>query len=126
MPERNQFIWLFFRFSGRVGRAAYFLGGLLLAIIQVFLLYRFTLVAEDSTAGQMWALLFWLSVLVALWSNVALGVKRLHDIDRPGLLAAALFIPVVSIIAFFALCVIAGTPGPNRYGSGVNVPGGDG
>ena len=122
LADRNQLVWLFFRFSGRVGRAADFLAGMLLAVIQAFLLYRFALVGEDSASGQMWAMAFWIAVLVALWSNVALGVKRLHDIDRPGLLAASLFIPVLSFIAFIALCVIPGTPGPNRYGWRPNAP----
>ena len=55
-------------------------------------------------------------VLVSLWSNVALSVKRLHDIDRPGIIAVVLFIPVISIVAFIALCLIPGNPGPNQYG----------
>lgn len=122
MPDREQLLWLFFKFSGRVSRAAYFLSGLLLAIIQAFLLYRFTLVPEESIAGQMWAVAFWIVVIVSVWSSVALGVKRLHDIGRPGILAAALFVPVISIIAFVALCLIPGIAGPNRYGDLPNSP----
>ncbi|MBX3567706.1 MAG: DUF805 domain-containing protein [Rhizobiaceae bacterium] len=117
MPETSLFIWLFFRFEGRLGRALYFLAGLFLAIVQAFFLYRFTLEPEGSAAGQAWASAFWVVFLASLWSNVALGVKRLHDIDRPGILAAALFIPVISIVAFLALCFMPGTPGPNRYGN---------
>jgi uncharacterized membrane protein YhaH (DUF805 family) len=122
LPDRDQLFWLFFRFSGRVSRAAYFLAGMLLAIIQAFLLYRFTLVPQGSTEGQLWAMAFWAVVLVSIWSNVALGVKRLHDIDRPGIIAASLFIPVISIIAFLVLCIFPGTPGPNRYGAATNQP----
>ncbi|MBX3581449.1 MAG: DUF805 domain-containing protein [Rhizobiaceae bacterium] len=124
MPEKDKLIWLFFRFSGRVSRAAYFLAGLLLAIVQAFLLYRFTLVPEDSTAGQGWAVAFWLVMVVAIWSNIALSVKRLHDIGKPGIIAAALFIPIISIVAFIALCLIPGNPGPNQYGSRPNAPAG--
>jgi uncharacterized membrane protein YhaH (DUF805 family) len=122
LPDRDQLFWLFFRFSGRVSRAAYFLAGMLLAIVQAFLLYRFTLVPQGSTEGQLWAMAFWAVVLVSIWSNVALGVKRLHDIDRPGIIAASLFIPVISIIAFLVLCIFPGTPGPNRYGAATNQP----
>lgn len=122
MPDTSQLFWLFFRFSGRVSRAAYFLGGLLLAVIQAFLLYRFTLVPQDSAEGQLWALAFWLAVLVSLWSNVALGVKRLHDLGRPGALAALLFVPVISIIVFIGLCLYPGNPGPNAYGADANRP----
>jgi uncharacterized membrane protein YhaH (DUF805 family) len=122
LPDRDQLFWLFFRFSGRVSRAAYFLAGMLLAIVQAFLLYRFTLVPQGSTEGQLWAMAFWAVVLVSIWSNVALGVKRLHDLDRPGIIAASLFIPVISIIAFLVLCIFPGTPGPNRYGAATNQP----
>jgi uncharacterized membrane protein YhaH (DUF805 family) len=122
LPDQDQLFWLFFRFSGRVSRAAYFLAGLLLAIVQVFLLYRFTLVPQESAQGQFWAFAFWAAVLISIWSNLALSVKRLHDLDKPGIIAATLFIPVVSIIAFLVLCIIPGTPGPNRYGAATNQP----
>jgi uncharacterized membrane protein YhaH (DUF805 family) len=122
LPDRDQLFWLFFRFSGRVSRAAYFLGGLLLAVLQAFLLYRFTLVPGDSTEGQLWATAFMAVMLTSVWSNVALGVKRLHDLDKPGIIAASLFIPVISIIAFLVLCFLPGTPGPNRYGARTNSP----
>ncbi|MCX7306178.1 MAG: DUF805 domain-containing protein [Hyphomicrobiales bacterium] len=125
MPEKDKLIWLFFRFSGRVSRAAYFLAGLLIAIVQAFLLYRFTLVPQESTAGQGWAAAFWLVMVVAIWANVALSVKRLHDVGKPGLMAVALFIPVISIIAFIALCLIPGEAGPNRYGQLSNAPAGN-
>lgn len=122
LPETDKLIWLFFRFSGRVSRAAYFLAGLLLAVVQAFLLYRFMLVAEESPAGQGWAVAFWIMMIVAIWSNIALSVKRLHDIGKPGPIALVLFIPVISIIAFIALCFIPGNPGPNRYGRYTNAP----
>lgn len=124
MPETNKLVWLFFRFSGRVNRAAYFLAGLLLAVVQAFLLYRFMLVAEDSPAGQGWAVAFWIVMILAIWANIALSVKRLHDIGKPGPIALALFIPVISIIAFIALCLIPGNPGPNQYGQHTNAPAG--
>lgn len=122
MPDTSQLIWLFFRFNGRVARAAYFLAGLLLAILQAFLLYRFTLVPEGSAESQFWASAFWIAVAVSVWSNIALGVKRLHDMSKPGILALTLFIPVISIVAFIVLCLFPGDPGPNRYGAVANEP----
>jgi uncharacterized membrane protein YhaH (DUF805 family) len=122
LPESAQFIWLFFRVTGRVGRVVYFLAGLLMAFVQALFLYRFMLVPETSTEGQLWGALFSLSLLLSLWPNIALGVKRLHDIDRPGIWAVTLFIPIVSIVAFIALCLVPGVRGPNRYGSGPDRP----
>ena len=118
----NQFLWLFFGTSGRVSRAAYFLAGLLLAIVQAFFLYRMVMAQEAGIADTAWENAFIVSFFASLWSNVALGIKRLHDFDKPGIIAISLFIPVVSIIAFIALCLFPGNPGPNRHGARTNAP----
>ncbi len=122
MPEKSQLAWLFFRTSGRLSRAAYFLGGLLVAIVQAFPLYRFTLVSEGTPESGMWAMVFFVAFVASLWSNIALAVKRLHDLGRPGLMALVLFVPVISIVALLVLCLFPGQPGPNRYGARTNAP----
>ncbi|OBQ60460.1 hypothetical protein A9K72_23735 [Mesorhizobium loti] len=122
MPDSSNLTWLFFKISGRVSRAAYFLGGLLVAIIQAFPLYRFTLVPEGSAESNMWSFIFFIAFIASLWSNIALAVKRLHDLDKPGIAALILFVPVVSIVAFLLLCLFPGQPGPNRYGRRTNEP----
>ena len=53
---------------------------------------------------------------------VALGVKRLHDFGKPGIFAVALFIPMVSILAFIVLCLYPGDAGANEYGDRTNAP----
>jgi uncharacterized membrane protein YhaH (DUF805 family) len=122
LPGKSQLIWLFFRTSGRVSRTAYFLSGLLVAIVQAFPLYRFTLVAEGTSESEIWSILFLLAFLASLWSNIALAVKRLHDFGKPGMAAIMLFVPVVSFIALFVLCLFPGNPGPNRYAHRTNAP----
>jgi uncharacterized membrane protein YhaH (DUF805 family) len=122
LPDRSDLTWLFFKTSGRVSRAAYFLGGLLVAIIQAFPLYRFTLVPEGSAESSMWSFVFFIAFIASLWSNIALAVKRLHDLNKPGIAALILFVPVVSIVAFLVLCLFPGQPGPNRYGRHTNEP----
>lgn len=119
--DRKQISWLFFGFSGRVSRMAYFLAGLLLAIFQAFALYRFTLAPEESGASAVWATLFWAVFFLSVWSYVALGVKRLHDFGKPGIFAVTLFIPMVSILAFIILCLYPGDDGPNEYGEHTNA-----
>ncbi|MCT8999824.1 DUF805 domain-containing protein [Chelativorans intermedius] len=118
----DQLRWLFFGFSGRLSRMAYFLAGLLLAVFQAFALYRFTLAPQESGASQIWAVLFWAIFFLSVWSNVALGVKRLHDFGKPGVFAVLLFIPVVSILAFLVFCFYPGDKGPNAYGQRTNAP----
>lgn len=122
MPEQERFFWLFFRFTGRVNRAVYILGFFFMTVIMSFPLYQLMRVPVESDAARVWSLIFGATVLGFIWIHIAFSVKRLHDIDRPGLISVALFIPVVSIVAFVALCVIPGTPGPNRYGYLPNAP----
>jgi uncharacterized membrane protein YhaH (DUF805 family) len=122
LPDRSQLIWLFFRFSGRVSRAAYFLAGLLAQLLPAFFLYRFTLVAEESQAAGTLALLFWIGLIIAVWANVALAVKRLHDFGKPGIIAAVLFVPFISIAAYVVLCLFPGDKGPNQYGAQTDAP----
>ncbi|WP_336055925.1 DUF805 domain-containing protein [Nitratireductor sp. CH_MIT9313-5] len=119
---RNDLTWLFFGFSGRISRMAFFLAGLLWAVFQAFALYRFTVAEQAGGATDIWAMLFWALFFLSVWSSVALGVKRLHDFGKPGIFTVALFIPMVSIITFIALCLWPGDEGANRYGTRTNAP----
>ena len=60
--------------------------------------------------------------LVTLYANIAVSVKRLHDLDANGLFALALIIPFVNILFTIWVGIPQGTPGPNRYGAVVNAP----
>jgi uncharacterized membrane protein YhaH (DUF805 family) len=124
LPEKDRLFWLFFRFSGRISRAVYILGFLFMTVVMTFPLYQSLRLPVESEAAQIWYFVFMAAALAALWVHIAFSVKRLHDIGRPGIIAAVLFIPVISIVAFVALCVIAGTPGPNQYGENANEPAG--
>jgi uncharacterized membrane protein YhaH (DUF805 family) len=81
--DRKQLLWLFFGVSGRLARAPYFLAGLFAQLVPAFVLYRFTLVPETSGASEVLATIFWLALLLSVWSNITLGVKRLHDLGQP-------------------------------------------
>lgn len=120
--SKGQITWLFFGFSGRVSRAAFLLAGLLLAVLQTFVLYRFTLTPEGSSASGMWALSFWALFFVSVYSSLALGAKRFHDFGKPGIFSVLLLIPMVSLVAFVALCLYPGDRGANEYGSTTNAP----
>jgi len=64
--------------------------------------------------------LFWivyiLFVLAILIPSIALGIRRLHDINLIGWLLLLCLIPVVNVIVVFMLCVIEGNPNDNQYG----------
>ncbi len=118
----SQLSWLFFGFSGRISRAAYFLAALLMSLILAFLLYRALLAQEATGDVGAWDAALSLCIFVSLWAQAALGVKRLHDFGKPAIFAIALFMPALNIIGFIVLCLIPGDQGPNTYGRLTNAP----
>ena len=120
--DRPQLLWLFFGVSGRLSRAPYFLAGLFAQLVPAFVLYRFTLVPETSGISEALAMIFWLALILSVWSNITLGIKRLHDLGQPGIVAVSLLVPVVSYFVFVFLCFYPGTSGENRFGAYTNSP----
>ena len=118
--DARQITWLFFGFSGRIGRAPYFLASLLLVILQMFPVYQFSISPENSSASHFWAMLFWIFYFLFVWCHVALGAKRLHDMGKSG--AYALIIPLFVALAIVILSLFPGDSGANKYGAGTNTP----
>ena len=121
-PLHNQMVWLFFGFSGRISRAAYLLAGLLMMVIVVFITYRLMLAEQVGAPAPFWEVALSIFLVASLWAQAALGAKRLHDLGRPGMFAALLFVPLFNFIAFVGLCILPGEQGPNRYGQVTNRP----
>jgi uncharacterized membrane protein YhaH (DUF805 family) len=120
LADANTVFWLFFKLKGRAGRAAYFLGGLFVLIVQMFFFYRVSLEVEGSAASQTWATAFLIAALVATWANFALTAKRFHDLGKPT--PFALISLVAGFILIIVLSLMKGQDGPNRYGPQADVP----
>jgi uncharacterized membrane protein YhaH (DUF805 family) len=128
-------IWLFFSPKGRISRGVYWLSYVFLICINSVLIGQVVGGEEASFHGVAVAA----SPFVAfgsLYANVSFLVKRLHDFNTSGAFAAVLLLPLFAGIFMmatgsFALApiaslvnlavviwagVVAGTPGPNRYG----------
>lgn len=58
--------------------------------------------------------LFALAVLIP---NIALGIRRFHDIGKPALWVILLFIPLVNLIIML-IFLTKPSDGPNQYGEG--------
>lgn len=114
--------WLFFGLSGRISRAVYFLANMFVGLFPMFAFYRLSLLPEGAGAESNWMLFFLVSALVTLWAQLALGVKRLHDFNKPGVFAATLFMPLFNFLIFVALCLCPGDEGANEYGEVTNAP----
>jgi uncharacterized membrane protein YhaH (DUF805 family) len=63
------------------------------------------------------------SLLANIWSlatllpSLAVGARRLHDIDRTGWWQLIWFIPVIGWIVLIVFFASRGTAGPNRFGA---------
>lgn len=54
--------------------------------------------------------------LAGAWAALAITVKRLHDLDRPGWHVLLFAVPLYNIYLSIVLFIVAGTRGDNEYG----------
>lgn len=58
----------------------------------------------------------WLVMLPIYIPTLAIGVRRLHDVDRTGWWILISFIPLIGVLVLFIWWVTKGTDGPNQFG----------
>lgn len=85
------FIELWTTFDGRINRKPFWIASLVLAIPIIIL--SFILVFALGPGLQLWSSI--IISLVAAYPATALMIKRLHDRNRPGIIAAVLWAPTV-------------------------------
>ena len=85
------FIELWTTFDGRINRKPFWIASLVLAIPIIIL--SFILAFAFGPSMQLWSSI--IISLVAAYPATALMIKRLHDRNRPGIVAAALWAPTV-------------------------------
>ena len=112
--------WLFFGMSGRIGREAYWLAFFFIVAILGIALQP-TIDPETGSLSLRGGGLAVVTLLVAVIANIAIGVKRLHDFNVPGLFAVTLFVPFLSVIATLVIGLLPGNRGPNRFGDAPNI-----
>ncbi len=116
-PPEPTVAWVFLSWRGRLGRQSYFLGAALMLVAQIYIL----IIAADTNrddGGQMMALgfgvvIFWLFCAFAL---LAMTIKRLHDVNLPPILAAALLVPMFSMILVVMMMALPGSQEHNEHG----------
>ena len=121
-------IHLLFGFTGRIGRARYWLGQLLQWAFLLVVVFALAIVDAldpavlESDAARITVTIVLVAVLVIiLLSQLALSVKRAHDRERTGvwailMLFLALFVPFLGIWLLIWLGFLRGSTGPNQYG----------
>lgn len=97
---------------GRIGRATFWLHGVLL-LFGLAVLLRALLDIARLPAVQVDE---WVSLLLA-WPLIAISAKRWHDRDRSGWWVLVLLLPVGGVVwLLLDNGFVRGTPGPNRFG----------
>lgn len=99
-------------FSGRARRSEYWWFVLFNLIVSVVLALVFggNGMGGGNLANSLWS-------LATLLPSLAVGARRLHDIDRTGWWLLIGFIPLIGLIVLLVFFTKKGTPGPNRFGT---------
>ena len=103
--QRSEY-WWWFLFSFIVLNICNLIDGFVVAPLLGF-------PAFDQEAGSPISLVM---SLVFLLPNLAVGIRRLHDLDKSGWWCLIAFIPIIGIIVIIYWFVHRGTEGANRFG----------
>jgi uncharacterized membrane protein YhaH (DUF805 family) len=119
------FAHLFFSFDGRIRRMHFWIGVIVLWVVQ-WAVWSVTIggamgaavMAGNPGAAFSGVGLIGVVVFVAMvWPSVALQAKRWHDRNKTGWMVLINFIPLVGWLWTLIECgFVDGTPGPNTYG----------
>jgi uncharacterized membrane protein YhaH (DUF805 family) len=120
-PRRSPLLWLLFSLNGRISRSIYWPALLALISVNFALYFQLVGMTEEELEGSL-PFLTLLLALAALYVNIAIAVKRLHDVGYAGFLAVAVVIPFLNIAFSIWVGILPGTPGPNSYGDATDVP----
>jgi uncharacterized membrane protein YhaH (DUF805 family) len=120
-PRRTPLLWLFLSLKGRISRPIYWASYFGLLSLNFVLYFQLIGTTEEAfSAGLM--VYFLLAGVAILYANIAIAVKRLHDIGYGGFLAVAIVIPVVNLAFNIWVGVLPGTPDANRFGDAADRP----
>jgi uncharacterized membrane protein YhaH (DUF805 family) len=91
------FGYLYTSFEGRINRKPFWIGILILAVAMmiVSLIATFVFLGGLSASPTSQALVSLVLLAIICYPNTAVLVKRLHDRNRPGILAAVIWAPSV-------------------------------
>ena len=108
-----KFVW--FSFSGRLNRKAYWLKGAV-ALSLVMLAVQIVAHLMGAVAGAMALVILLPAVLFQLWASIAMLVKRSHDLGHSGWWALGMLVPIWNIWLSIQVMFFRGNVGPNTFG----------
>ncbi len=110
-------------FSGRSRRKELWVFALINTIICTVLYVGGMMMAgQGSSLGTLFSALYVIYALAALVPNLAVDVRRLHDIGKSGWWLLIAIVPIVGAIILIVWWATDGQPGDNQYGPNPKSP----
>jgi uncharacterized membrane protein YhaH (DUF805 family) len=103
-------------FEGRARRAEYWQFFVLTLAISILGQVLIEMFKGVPLLGFVFALALVVVCLGLIVPSLAVGFRRLHDIDKSAWWLLIGLIPLIGVIVLLVFFVLPGTPGPNRFG----------
>lgn len=110
----NVWVWFFnllFSSKGRVNRITYIILLLLWTILWLNVLFIMSIYQYNFFSTS----LFWIFLIIYIYSSFILGIKRLHDINLSWYYILSSFIPIINTAFWIWLILKKGTVGDNKF-----------
>lgn len=112
---------ILFSFRGRISRGLWWESSFTVWCVSLFFELLFISILSNGEIATVTAIvkssLFFIFIILNLWINLALQVKRWHDRNKSGWMALVNLIPIFGgIWVLVEVGFLKGTKGPNRYG----------
>ena len=102
---------LFTTYDGRITRKPFWIGNLILAVINVMVM---GLATSNSAVTNLIAIIISLALI---YPSICVAIKRFHDRGKSGWWVCIAFIPILGLIWYIVEAgFLRGTVGPNAYG----------
>jgi uncharacterized membrane protein YhaH (DUF805 family) len=116
------FMHIFLSFNGRLRRLHFWVGLIILWVVEAIIFGVLIGPAVAAAAGggggmSPLGIVGYLLILALVWPALAIQVKRWHDRDKSGWWVLIALIPIIGFFWVLIECgILDGTPGPNKYG----------
>jgi uncharacterized membrane protein YhaH (DUF805 family) len=114
------FLRLCFGFSGRMNRSEYatmYFGSILALIAAIALAIGLLNILGDGADSAAIGVSLLVFIIACKWVALGALVKRLHDVEAPGVLCLLAIIPALGFGFFLLMLFVPGTKGGNHYGA---------
>jgi len=112
---RTPLSWLLLSLKGRISRGIYWLSYFFLMAVTAVLVGQL-IGGEQASFHSLAQMIGPFVIFGTVYANLAISVKRLHDIGYSGFLAIAMFVPLINFAFTIWVGMVPGTTGPNPYG----------